>query len=78
MPVTEEMLEQVDDDLDLLSNDHDWMSPDLREACEQVLPEPENIRPADANEHYILLKTTLENSESSDSSESESDSSERN
>ena len=69
IPIDEDLLEKVNDKLDIMTEDHDWMSPELRELCEELLPYPEDIPPSEASEEYILLKTALESSESSDSLE---------
>ena len=46
IPIDEDLLEKVNDKLDIMTEDHDWMCPELRELCEELLPHPEDIPPS--------------------------------
>ena len=52
--VTDKILLEGDDELHVTD---EWMTSDLRYACEQLLPRPpENVSPYDANATFIQLK----------------------
>jgi hypothetical protein len=60
--LSDDILLQVEEEVRVTEDDHDWMSADLRAACEQLLPDPaNNVEPSELNSAYITLRDELYN-----------------
>ena len=57
--VTEAMLAEVARATQILENDHDFLIPELRDICEEVLPDPESVKAVDAPTVYLDLKEAV-------------------
>ena len=53
------MLEEVAQTTKVLDDDHDFLTPEIRELCEALLPEPKCVKSADAAKVYIDLKDAV-------------------
>ena len=58
--ITEQQLQDVAEQSGVLQLDDDFLSPDFRAACLQVIPYPELVEPSECSDAFIYLKTNFQ------------------
>ena len=61
LSVSEESLNEVAELSGVLEEGNDYLMADVREGCERIIPEVENVKPKDAADTYLFLKAHYNN-----------------
>lgn len=54
--VTEDQLAEVAQHSGVLNIDNDFLSPEMRQQCEAIIPYPEKVEPSDCAKAFLYLK----------------------
>ena len=57
--LTDAQVNKAAEQLGVLDDDHDFMDPDLRARCEEILPDVGQVDATDASEQYLVLKRNV-------------------
>lgn len=64
-PITEEQLKDAAENSGVLQLDNDFISPEFRAKCTNILPYPDQVEPNECYDAFIYLKTNFNLSNSS-------------
>ena len=56
LPVTEEQLHEVAIESGVLNIAEDFLTPEFREKCEQIMPDKESVKPDECKDAFLFLK----------------------
>ena len=56
LPITDEALDEVRELSGVMDVGEDFLDADVRRECEQIIPEIDQVKPADAADTYLFLK----------------------
>ncbi|XP_028408204.1 uncharacterized protein LOC114530783 [Dendronephthya gigantea] len=57
--VSEEQLQEVGNESGVLDINDDFLEPEFRQACERVIPQPEDVAPKDIQNAFLFLKQNI-------------------
>jgi hypothetical protein len=63
LPVTEDQLAEVAINSGVLDIAEDYLEPEFRAKCKQIIPDPSDVEPRDSAEAYKYLKEQFQNSD---------------
>ena len=58
--ITEQELQEVAEQSGVLQLDDDFLSPDFRAACLQIIPYPVLVEPSEGSDAFVYLKTNFQ------------------
>lgn len=59
LPITEEQLKEIAELSEVLEGTDDFLDPEFRTRCEVVIPNVDDIEPAEASNAYLYLKANV-------------------
>ena len=60
LPVTEEALVEVTQLSGVMTVGDNFLSPNVRAECQRIIPEIDGVKPADAADTYLFLKSNYQ------------------
>ena len=56
--INDDLIEELEKETGVTDDDFEFLTPEVRALCEEILPEPEKIKSYDAADAYIALKNS--------------------